>query len=374
MHDRTHGTTGKEKVRVFMLLIERYVITETRRPLLVMLGILVFIFAAYSAERYLAEAANGTLALRVVFDIVVYKVLIALEVLIPVALYVSVVLSLGRLYHDSEITAVAAAGMSPLRIYKAVAILALPIAVAVAALSLYGRPWAYANAYRLEQESKSELDVHHLLAERFNVNAENGRMILAERIDHQSGRLQDVLIFDGGERKTRLYRSQEAWIANPDPYDPAIEMTHGTAYSLQHSGIQDKRILFKRMSIHLNPLETTEEFRRKAAPWQELAASPALPERAELQWRESRGVSTFILALLAIPLSRTAPRRGRFATLLPVTAVYAVIFYAGTICKSMVANGSLPATPGLWLVPLAMGLVLMGLIVRERAIVRVKTA
>ncbi|GAB3474262.1 LPS export ABC transporter permease LptF [Azotobacter salinestris] len=356
-----------------MLLIERYVITETRRPLLVMLGILTFIFAAYSSERYLAEAANGTLALEVVFDIVVYKVLIALEVLVPVALYVSVVLCLGRLYHDSEITAVAAAGMSPLRLYKAVAILAIPIALAVAALSLYGRPWAYANAYRLELESKTELDIGHLLAGRFNVNAENGRMILAERIDRRSGRLRDVLIFDGGERRTRLYRSREAWIADPDPEDPIVEMTHGTAYSLQHEGIKDKRVLFQRMAIHLEPLESTAEFRRKAAPRPALRASAALPDRAELQWRETRGVSTFLLALLAIPLSRTAPRRGRFAALLPVTAVYAAIFYAGDICKSLVGNGSLPLMPGLWLVPLAMGLVLLALIVRERAIVRVKT-
>ncbi|MFD2838350.1 LPS export ABC transporter permease LptG [Azotobacter vinelandii] len=277
-----------------------------------------------------------------VFDIVVYKVMIALEVLVPVALYVSVALGLGRLYHDSEITAVAAAGMSPLRLYGAVAILALPIAVGVTALSLYGRPWAYANAYQLEQESKTELDIDHLLAERFNINAENGRMILAERVDRATDSLQDVLIFDGGESRTRLYRSQEARIADPDPDDPVVEMTNGTAYSLQHDGTQDKRIEFKRLNIHLQPLETNMESRRKAASWQTLEASAGLPEQAELQWRESRGVSTFILALLAIPLSRTAPRRGRFATLLPVTAVYAVIFYAGDICKSLVGNGSLP--------------------------------
>lgn len=354
-----------------MLLIERYVISEARRPLLVMLGILIFIFAAYSAERYLAEAANGTLALDVVFDIVVYKVLIALEVLVPVALYVSVVLSLGRLYHDSEITAVAASGMSPLRIYKAVAILATPIAIAVTVLSLYGRPWAYANTYQLEQQSKTDLDVNHLLAERFNVNAENGRMILAERIDHQNRRLHNVLIFDGGQQRTRLYRSQEAWIADPNHEDPIVEMTHGAAYSLQHDGILDKRMLFKRMTIHLTPLETSADFRRKAASWQQLEAATALPDKAELQWRESRGISTFIMALLAIPLSRTAPRRGRFATLLPVTAVYAVIFYASDICKSMVGNGSLPLQPGLWLVPLLMGIALIGLVIRERVFVRV---
>ncbi len=356
-----------------MLLIERYVVSETCRPLLVMVGILIFIFAAYSSQRYLAEAANGSLALDVVLDIVYYKVLIALEVLIPVALYVSVALSLGRLYHDTEITAIAASGMSPLRVYQGVAFLAIPIAIAVAFLSMHGRPWAYANAYKLEQQSKTDLDINHLLPARFNVNKENGRMILAEHIDHRTGRLRDVLIFDAGQTRTRLYRSQEARIADPNPEDPVVELVHGTVYSLQHSGMQDKRISFNQMTMHLSPIASEADFRRKAASGAELKASAALSDQAELQWRDSRGLSTLILALLAIPLSRTAPRQGRFATLLPITAVFAAVFYAGDICKSLVGNGTLPLMPGLWLVPLLMGLVLIVLIMRDLAIIRFRS-
>ncbi|MDF7728705.1 hypothetical protein PUR50_27040, partial [Enterobacter hormaechei subsp. steigerwaltii] len=59
--------------------------------------------ASYSAQRYLTEAANGTLALDVVLDIVFYKVLIALEMLLPVGLYASVGVTLGQMYTASEI-------------------------------------------------------------------------------------------------------------------------------------------------------------------------------------------------------------------------------------------------------------------------------
>ncbi len=65
---------------------------------LIIVGFLIFIFASYSAQRYLTEAANGTLALDVVLDIVFYKVLIALEMLLPVGLYVSVGVTLGQMY------------------------------------------------------------------------------------------------------------------------------------------------------------------------------------------------------------------------------------------------------------------------------------
>ncbi len=65
-----------------MKLVEHYIMRGTRRLVLIIVGFLIFIFASYSAQRYLTEAANGTLALDVVLDIVFYKVLIALEMLL----------------------------------------------------------------------------------------------------------------------------------------------------------------------------------------------------------------------------------------------------------------------------------------------------
>ncbi len=103
--------------------------------MLIIVGFLIFIFASYSAQRYLTEAANGTLALDVVLDIVFsYKVLIALEMLLPVGLYVSVGVTLGQMYTDSEITAISAAGGSPGRLYKAVLYLAIPLSIFVTLL------------------------------------------------------------------------------------------------------------------------------------------------------------------------------------------------------------------------------------------------
>ncbi len=128
-----------------MKLVEHYIMCGTRRLVLIIVGFLIFIFASYSAQRYLTEAANGTLALNVVLDIVFYKVLIALEMLLPVGLYVSVGVTLGQMYTDSEITAIAASGASPARLYKAVLYLAIPLSIIVALLSMYGRPWAYAQ-------------------------------------------------------------------------------------------------------------------------------------------------------------------------------------------------------------------------------------
>lgn len=103
-----------------MKLVEHYIMRGTRRLVLIIVGFLIFIFASYSAQRYLTEAANGTLALDVVLDIVFYKVLIALEMLLPVGLYVSVGVTLGQMYTDSGNYRYLCGGGSPGRLYKAV--------------------------------------------------------------------------------------------------------------------------------------------------------------------------------------------------------------------------------------------------------------
>ena len=46
-----------------MKLVEHYIMRGTRRLVLIIVGFLIFIFASYSAQRYLTEAANGTLPL-----------------------------------------------------------------------------------------------------------------------------------------------------------------------------------------------------------------------------------------------------------------------------------------------------------------------
>ena len=348
-----------------MLTIERYIISEVRRPVTMMVGFLTFVFASYSAERYLTEAANGTLALGVVFDIVFYKVLIALEMLLPVGLYASVAIALGRLYNDSEITAIMASGASPLRIYRAILIIATPLALAVAALSFYGRPWAYTQTYQLEQQSRSDLDVSHLQAQRFNLNDDNGRMILAQHIDPDTNQLTDALIYDPTEGKSRVLRANVATITDPDPTAPALTLQQGTSYTLAHRGSKDSTLNYKELLLHLKPVGPTEESKRKSTPSAMLAMSAMPQDKAELQWRESRGLNAILMALLAVPLSRTAPRKGRFSTLLPIAILFTVIFYAGNLCRTLVANTALPLIPGLWLVPLLMLVGLGALMARD---------
>ncbi|WP_413508523.1 LPS export ABC transporter permease LptF [Serratia proteamaculans] len=352
-----------------MALIERYIMVEIRRLVMIIVGFLIFMFASYSAQRYLTEAANGTLALQIVFDVVCYKMLIALEMLLPVGLYVSVAVALGQLYSDSEITAIHASGASPWRLYKAVLVLAIPLALFVTLISMYGRPWAYANIYQLEQQSQSVLDVSHLQANKFNVNG-SGRMILATRIDPTSNHLTDALIYSRSANNTSLYRAHSVEVIDPSPSNPSVILKSGTAYVLERKGTDDNMQNYNNFKIALKPLVESIEVKRKSASLAALSRSTDPADRAELQWRESRGISTLLMVLLAIPLSRIKPRQGRYTTLFPLTLLFAAIFYGGNICRTLVANGSIPITPGVWSVPILMSIGMLFFIARDSSLLR----
>ena len=343
-----------------MLLIERYLMAEIRRPLVAVVGMLSFIFASYTTARFLADALSETLGMQAIALIVAFRTLIALEVLVPVALYASVVIGLGRVYNDQEMTILNAVGVSPLRVYWAVLLIALPVALAVGVLSLVGRPWAYQQAYQAEASAHIEIPLERLRAGRFYVDSETGRMILARAVDSKRGLLQDVLIYERTGETTRVIKARQAR-QRPAAHagESLLLLREGMAYLLDRGGSRDQILRFGELSLRLAEPQPVVGYKRKAASTATLARSEETGELAELQWRLSRPLTTVLLALFGVPLSRTAPRGGRFSKILLAALVYALIYNASGLARTWVEHGVVGAIPGIWWINAAMVLVLV---------------
>src|SRR3546814_4612496 len=93
----------------------------------------------YSLTVFLTDASQGLLSAGQLVALTLLKTVIALEVLLPIALYVAVMLGMGRLYNDSEMDALRAAGMGELQIVMPMLRLALILAILVGLLSAFIR-------------------------------------------------------------------------------------------------------------------------------------------------------------------------------------------------------------------------------------------
>ncbi len=80
----------------------------------------------------------------------------------------------------------------------------------------------------------------------------------------------------------------------------------------------------------------------------DLMKSRSSDKIAELQWRISVPLTTLILGILAVPLSRSQPRQGRYGRLAVGLLVFIIYFNLLSAGKAWVEQETVPAAVGLW--------------------------
>ncbi len=347
------------------MIVHRYLAREVAKPLLAVVALLVGIFMAYSLTRFLADANEGVLSASAVAVLTGLKVLIALEVLIPIALYIGMIVTLGRFYSDHEVTALKAGGVGEWRIVAPVIWLSITVALIVGLLSLFVRPWAYDRLYAFQAEAEAAAELEDIAPGQFHLYGDAERMVFLEDRNAQSGELVGVFVRSRNEAGLEVISGNRGRLlsyAKPDAH--LLELDDAFVYR-QTRDDPDLIAQFRRFSIW-TPTLTPDPvgYKPKAIPTWPLMGSALDDDRAELQWRLSTGVSTVLLALIAVPLGRTRPRSGRYGRVLLAVAVYAAYFNFIGIARSGVEQGTLEH---LWWVPLGLAtLIALGLLASRR--------
>ncbi|MDT8386350.1 MAG: LptF/LptG family permease, partial [Thiogranum sp.] len=127
-----------------------------------------------------------------------------------------------------------------------------------------------------------------------------------------------------------------------------FEMFRGYGYLLDRTGGKDSTLRYKKLILHIPIEEPDKSYRRKAEPTINLFKSDAPKDIAEFQWRVSTPLATMLLALLAVPLSRTAPRQGRHAGFFIAILIYVGLFNAISVARNWVEDGVVGRFPGIW--------------------------
>lgn len=340
------------------MVVYGYLAREAAKPFFLIALFLVGLFIAYSLTRFLTEANEGFLSASAVFSLTGLKALIALEVLLPIALYIALIVALGRLHSDWEIVALRAGGLSENRVLAPVLGMALAVAVVVAALSLWVRPWAYDLLYRLEADAAAEVELDALAPGRFHIYGDAERTVFLDAREGD-GALKGVFVRterEGALEVISAGRGRLDAFARPDAhllelFDAFIYRQPSRSEESALSAAESRNLVgsFASLSIWTGALAPESlQHRPKAASTRQLWSSPHNEDRAEAQWRASTAFSTLLLALMAVPLSRVRPRSGRYARVLLAAVIYALYFNFIGIARTEVEQGALPY---LWWVP-----------------------
>ncbi len=347
------------------MILDRYLAGEIAKPLFAFCPALLLLFAAFTAAGYMDLVASGLMPGDVVLPLVLLKSVIALEILLPVALHLSVVVGFGRLYNDSEMMALFACGVSPERVLRVVLLVSAIAATAAACLSLSVRPWANDLRYRLENQAAAEFDFQRMEPGRFYGSLSGRHVLFFKSRDQTTQRMRDVFIQTRSEGLARLVSSQEAY------YDRHRDASGGGVlvcldahvYELLHGDGGMLTATTGTLSIAMEaPGEVPIGYKPKTASTWDLALSKDVLDIAELQWRLSTPISAFLLGMLGFPLSRAEARKGKYAKLLIAVIIFAVYYNLSLMAKKWVEQGLVDPMPGIWWAHLLLAMLLASLL------------
>ncbi len=333
-----------------MKLIERYIAREILLPFTVVILILIGLFASFSSARLLAGAVTETLGIAALLKLVFLKTLIALEVLIPIALYISVIIGLGRLNKDQELNVIRSFGVSGTRIVLTVLTVAIPVGIVSGMLSSYVRPWAYAESYILDAQAEAELNTNRFQAGRFHGSERTGRIVYVRNKNDADKQMQYIFHYIKKPDGSEIVIAKQARQIQPSEPElrPHIQLSDGMVYQLTSTASIDDVIQFKAMTYFIDS-DYVLNYRRKAAATRTLWESDQPRDIAELQWRISRPLATILLALIAVTFIRSTPRQDKTdRTYLIAALVFAAYYNFTGLAKSWVEQGVVGSIPGVW--------------------------
>ena len=329
--------------------------------------LLVIIFSGRFVK-YLAEAAVGNLAGDILLPVMFFRLPGFLELILPLGLFLGILMAYGRLYVESEMVVLSACGVSPTRLAGYTLVSALLVMALVALLSLLVTPLGAARSSALLDDPETSQGLQTLAAGRFQYRKSNGVVSYAERIDSDSGIMHSVFLSQqsaapgGGTRLTITVASEGEIVLDSTTGARYLELRDGYRYSGQPGELDYEVVEFERFGERIPEPEggIRSVPRVDARPTRALLESTLPEERAALHWRLSLPVTVPIVALIALSLSRTDHRRGRYIKMAPAFALYLIYLVLLTKARAAMEEGAGPLV--FWAVHLLYGTLALGLL------------
>lgn len=331
-------------------LLDRYVLRETVQTWAVVTVVLLLILVTNQFATVVGDAAADKLPRDAILRVMGLTSVQYLTILVPVGLFLAVMLALARLYHDSEMAAMMACGVGPADLYRPLLLLGGVLAVLVGVLAIAVSPLAVRQVQTLADAARREASLGLLAPGRF-VSFGNGEAVLYAGRSTPDGHLHDVFVERRAGPRVEVVVAEEAWAATAPGGDARVlTFARGRRYEGEPGTPQFRVVAFAEHGIPyaLPPRDAAADLPPEARPTLELWRSGTPEHLAEFHWRIGVPLTLLVLVVMAVPLARTEPRKGRFAGLAAAVLVY--VIYANLLAagKGWLERGQVPLLAGLW--------------------------
>ncbi|HEX2584485.1 MAG TPA: LPS export ABC transporter permease LptF [Steroidobacteraceae bacterium] len=348
-----------------MRVIERYVLREVAMAWAAVSVVLFVILISNQLAFVFKLVAEAGLSSKVVLNLLWFRLVQQFLMLLPIGLFLGIMLALGRMYHESEMAAMQACGVSHRDVLRPVMLLAGLAAATLAWLSLDVAPHSAQAEIGLKTQAAREARFASLQPGKFRSFGGSNIVFYAESID-EHGVLHNVYAQRMVGDRMEIVVASRAEQHGVGDAEQTFVLYDGERYEGTPGSAQFR---IWRFAEHGIPVQLPDVGNVQLKDYQKstfaLLRSGKLSDYAELQSRISTPLVVLILAVIAVPLSKLRPRQGRYARAGQFILVYLVYLLLLQSAQSWMMRGVTPYWLGIWWAHAV--LVVMALLLWRRA-------
>jgi len=349
-----------------MLLIERHLLRQFAESVLAVAIVLLLVTLGALFMDLIGEIAKGKVPAALLLSQLGLRSIRFLTLVMPLALFLGLLLAIGRMYAESEMAVLAGVGIGPQSLWKPLLYVSLPVLLVVGIASLWLGPASAHKARQMIEVANRSFLIAGL---------EPGRFV---ELPGKAGVLYVTDLSTDGTRFRELFvqREHEGQLDIVTAHEGSMKLV-GDAQRYLHlsDGFRVEGALgrkdFRMMRFEQNDVRIPDRERNDSG--EDLSGVSTLDllsqrtplARAELHWRLAMPLLVFALTLFALPLARSEPRQPQYGLVLFSLLVYLVGMLLLLLGTSLIGSARIPSWLGLWWVHLPMFLVAAWLFLRD---------
>jgi len=330
--------------RKLVTVLDKMIVQDLLKTLMSVLTVIVVIIVSRKFIRILDEAIAGQVSNDTLLSILGLKTIVASVDFLPVALFMAVLMVLGRMYRDQEMSAVASAGGGAGTIYRAVFLLVFPLSVLTVGLSLYVTPWAEARVDKLMQQGEESADLRGIAAGKFSEYSQGDLVFYVEKISSDK-KMHNVFVQNRQHGNMVIINADEAQVKDL-PDGRYIIFEHGEQVQGQPGTLNYVIEQFAEYAVRIETKAAAATFNRQALDVDLLWGSDEKIYVAELQRRFSIPLGALLLTFVAVPLAQISPRGGVYGNMLVGFLIYFSYGNLIRVSQRWVMNDTIPGWLG----------------------------
>ena len=337
--------------RILTIYLAREILKTSSATMLILYVILL----SNSFGRVLADIADGDIPQRALWPVLLGQSVNLLSLLLPIALFLGIVFTFGRMYKDHEIVVMNACGIGYRDFYRPVFIVLIPFM----ALSIYSSLWLNAQVLKSAQDAVDrESNLHEfqqIKPGQFNQSGSGNLVFFMDSVSEDNLELRDIIISQT-DREAMVIETGESGKQTIDERsgDLFLIIGPGERYEGQPGDNRIKHITFDQHGILIEKKVKQERATPRSDQMtpKQLWKSKRHRNRIEFHWRVAVPVVLLVLALLAVPLAYIAPRQGRYGKVGAALLVFIVYLNLMAFTRAQLEDRVIPVELNFWWVHL----------------------